>query len=325
MTVAAAVDVTLADPRLTSSIYCAGHLDELLHRGVAPLWRASRAAGVGGYLWLMRYARCGEHLKVRFHGSPREAEDLRRALADAVEEVFARLPPPTAAERELNEHLFAVDPEDLATEPYPDRTLLWTRYRRWPGTMGREPLSDDLGLAALFTRCLGAGCEHVLDELVPDETGRFRQSLRTRIVLDLLLCGLSTLGFPPREAARYLDYHRDWLILGGGGELDPTHRLFAAKLEREVADLAPFAGAYRRSAEEGPQAVLAPWSAALGDLARYTCELAGVDVPWQPDDPYERDQVLAPLFKSLHGLANLVRVGLYNEAYLCHLLGRALA
>lgn len=318
-------DHGLAEPRISSSIYCAGHLDELLHRCIAPLWLELRAAGVEGHLWLMRYARCGEHLKLRFHGSPAAGEGFRRVLCDAVEDFFTGLSTPPAVDQPLNEQLFPVDPEDLADEPYPDRSVLWTTYRWSPGTMGREPLADDRTLASLFTRCLAIGCEHMLREFAPDDHGIYPASMRIRLVRELLVCAPACLGFPPREAARYLDYHRDWLILGAGGDLASTHELFAAKMRREVGDPAAFWRSYRRAAGEGPRDALDNWIAALGVLLAHVCHLAGVGRPWEPDDVYMRDQVLAPLFKSIHGLANLVRVGLYNEAFLCHVIARSMA
>lgn len=315
----------LDEPRISSSVYCAGHLDELLHSCIAPLWLELRAGGFDGHLWLMRYARCGEHLKLRFHGSHAEAEAFRRVLRDAVEDFFTRLSSPPVVDQPLNDQLFPVDPEDLAEEPYPDRTVLWTTYRWNPGTMGREPLAEDRTLASLFTHCLAAGCEHVLREFAPDQNGVYRASMRIRLVRELLVCAPACLGFPPHEAVRYLDYHRDWLILGAGGDLAETHELFGAKMRREVGDPSAFWSSYRRAAADGPRDALDTWIAALGVLLAHVCRLAGVGRPWEPEDLYARDQVLAPLFKSLHGLANLVRVGLYNEAYLCHVIARSMA
>jgi lantibiotic biosynthesis dehydratase-like protein len=315
------------DPILTANIYCSGKIDELLHAVVAPFWWRFKESDPQGqcYLWVMRYSRCGEHLKVRLHGPAGFAGEMRRRLTAAVERYFATLAEPPPEQRSLCESLFAVDPEDEAVTLYPDRSLLWTRYRRIPGTMGREPLSDDLRLAALFTRCLGSGSEIVLREFVPDEDGVFPHRRRTSLVNKFFILGLTGLGFSPAQAAEYLAYHRDWLILAHQDDPRPMRELFAkraAGMAPAVETLREVIDARHRGTEDLPPG-FARWTADLKALFDHVLALAG-DLCWA-ESLYMRDQVYAPVFKSIHGLANQARVGLYNEAFLCHLLAQAFA
>lgn len=317
------------DPILTANIYCSGRLDEVLHRVAAPFWSRFRSKDPEGlcYLWVMRYSRCGEHLKVRLHGPASFSDEMRRDLTAAVESYFATLKDAPPEQRKVCESLFAVDPEDEGFTLYPDRSLLWTSYRRIPGTMGREPLSDDLRLAALFTRCMGRGTEVILQQLVPDEDGGFPHRLRTSLTTKFFIVGLLALGFPRAQIADYLAYHRDWLILAHLSELRPMHELFDARLARMGSAVDTLREVIAARAldptKDDLSEALARWAVDLKALFNHVLTLAAD--PDYASDLYMRDQVYAPLFKSFHGLANQVRIGLYNEAFLCHLLRQAFA
>lgn len=313
------------DPVLTANVYCSGLLDDLLHQAIAPFWRGLREEDPENlcYLWMLRFARGGEHVKIRLHGPEDCREAMRRTLTDAIEGFFARLDiSPAPAGRDPRNDLAPIDPEDEAGVAYPDRTILWTQYRRQPGTMGREPLSRDVTLAALFTRCISRGSEIVLRDLVPDSEGHFLQKTRMSLFLRLLVSGLAGLCFAPPLRASYLTYHRDWLIRAIRGDLAGVLARFEERVQMMPAVVATLEEV-ARGAGSGGDKNYSLWQGSAGELFEHVESLS--PRPFDLADFYTMDQVLAPLFKVFHGLANLIQVGLPNEAFLCHVLSRAYA
>ncbi|MFS8064935.1 MAG: lantibiotic dehydratase C-terminal domain-containing protein, partial [Byssovorax sp.] len=155
----------LPDPLLTANVYCAGRLDHVLHRGVAPFWRRLREghAEQQAYLWCVRYPRGGEHLKIRVHAPEARSSALRSSLEAAVSDALAELGAATTATAPPRpDGALPIDVEDEGTEAHADPSFLWTHYRRSAVSFGGGPLLDDDRYVALFTRCLGAGCEKAL-------------------------------------------------------------------------------------------------------------------------------------------------------------------
>jgi hypothetical protein len=324
-----------ADPLVTANLYCEGLQDAALHGALAPFGARLREGDPdrAGFLWIVRYPKGGEHLKVRVHAPADREPCLRELLRETVDTWLATLPPddPERPERPRRDApgLPAIDPEDEAATPWPDRSLVWTRYRRSHVSLGGGPfLADDLYVAHL-TSCLGAGCGIVLDALVPDATGKVADSLRQTTLLQLLIGGLAAVGFGAEERAAYLAYHRDWLVrfslVKGGGDAERTRELLA-RFDQRAAQMGASLGALRDAAlttwGELPDCGDL-WQRALAGLAGYVSRFRG-----HPDyrlDPFSEDPVFTPVFKVFHGMANHLGLGMLPEALTHHLLLRAVA
>jgi hypothetical protein len=325
----------LPKPLLSANVYCDRHLDEVVHRVLAPFWSEVReeVPGSAGYLWFIRYARCGEHVKLRLHAPEERRAFLVRRLEERTAELFAALPvDPEPQERLVNLALPPIDREDAAEAAYPDRTILWTDYQPSPITLGSEVLVPDQQLLALFTRALAAGTEVVLAGLHPDESGEFSARLRQNLVIKLALSVLAGLPFPADKAHEYLAYHRDWLV---------RYMLFKGRSEATAEELV---ARYDQRVRETPRAVATlrgVLESQLGmdgeldgddEFGRLSQRVAGLfryivrfrDQPGELD-PYAPDQVYLPIFKCLHGLSNQVGLGMAKEAQVYHLLATAAA
>lgn len=321
--------MVLSDPVLTANIYCDRGLDELIHGAIIPFRARLRESDPGGgwSIWLVRYSRCGEHLKVRVHGPEERREHARQLLDDSVRAHFAALPAPAAGSRVSHPDAPAIDAEDEATSDYPDRTLLWTRYRRSHVNLGPPRLLEDNRYAALFTACLGRGADLVLDFLAPDAEGRVRGTARQRGLLHALFSGLAAVGFAPEEREAYMAYHRDWLVRFSVSGPDAEAEVRSA-FDRRVEGMASLVGQLRRlgnarwdGATANLTGVEAEWRSALHALLGYL-----VAFRRNPDyrlDPFTDDPVFPPLFKVFHALANHLGVRMLDEAFTHHLVLRA--
>ncbi|MBV9107993.1 MAG: hypothetical protein JO306_01135 [Gemmatimonadetes bacterium] len=321
------------DPVLTASVYANRGLDALIHGAVAPFRARLRERGPAGEwsLWMVRYSRCGEHLKLRVHGPEEGREDARRLLQEAVDAHFATLAPVDGGvPRVSRADAPAMDAEDEAETDYPDRALLWTHYRRSHVNMGPPVHLGSNEYAARFTAAMAAGAGLVLDRLAPDAEGRFAGSARQHILLRGLLAAIAATGFTAEEREAYLAYHRGWLIRF---TLDDARRETeaVAAFDRRVEAMSAATEQVRRTAAalwDVPDAAPASegeaaWCAAVSALAGYLDGLRGD--PVYDVDPFAGNAVFPPVFKAFHGLANQAGVGMLDEAFLHHLLLRATA
>src|SRR5512132_224789 len=204
----------LPDPLLTANVYCAGRLDDVLLRGVAPFWRGVRAEypEQQAHLWFVRYLRGGEHLKLRLHAPEALREALRSSFEAAVRahlDTLGSTPIASAPPREGG--ALPIDVEDEGTEVHPDPSFLWTHYRRSAVSFGGGPLLGDDRYADLFTRCLGAGCEKAL-ALQPDAQGNVPFNARQIALLKAVISGMASLRWSPERRSAYFAYHRNWLL-----------------------------------------------------------------------------------------------------------------
>lgn len=299
------------DPSLTANLYCAGGLDPVVFRVIAPF---RRELPQDAYLWLVRYGKGGEHLKLRLHTPDADPDLLRRRLAERAGAFFAALPePPPRTPGKVDAP--PLDPEDEVD--HPDRTLLWTTYRRSHISLGGQPFLDDDLYAAHMTRCLGSACELVLS-LEPGDSGVLPHRTRQVALLQGLIAGLAALGFSTERRADYLAYHRDWLLrfLRGAQSVQG--------FEERIAKLGAAVHPIRTLAEaewNGGDPLENPWRTSLSDLLDYISPFAN-----DPDyrlDPFAPDPVFAPLFKAFHGLGNQLGLPVADEAFAHHLLLRA--
>jgi hypothetical protein len=318
------------DPQLAANLYCAGRLDRVIHEVVAPFRRELRAVDPERLyrLWILRYARGGEHLKARIHGPPEHVPFLRELLETAARKFFEGLHDSAEpVSRRKGEP--PVDEADLEGEPHPDRTLVWTLHRRSPVVLGEPVLLGDDGYVARFTACLGAGCEAILDILEPDGEGSFPFRQRHSTLSRLLAAGLGAVFPKPAERRAFLAYHRDWVVrsivlrAGAGPE---KARSMLERLRSEAKRIGPGAIASLKSlfdsfGTSGREADLSIWCESLRAFRSFLDPLEGD--PHYDLDPFASGPVFPVFFKVFHGIANPLGITPMNEALTHDLLLRA--
>src|SRR4051794_33197640 len=202
---------------LSANVYCDRRFHDLLRHVVVPLRQeVERLGGADTLLWFWRYSRCGQHIKLRMHTSDEEGwPALRGRLTDLAESFFATLPDAGAGEepapRISAPRLPPLDVEDERDEDYPDRSILWTRFRPSPRTVGSEKYLTDDRLLSLFYRCMGENSALVLAEVAAAD-GEPALKARQSQLLRTLAGSFFTLDLSPEEQRAYLGFHRDWLL-----------------------------------------------------------------------------------------------------------------
>lgn len=326
---------TYPDPILSANLYCAGRLSEAVSRVVHPFWRdvSARGHAACGYVWVVRYARRGEHLKIRVHGPQSESSawrDLLQAAAGSyLEEIGPRDPEAPRHARALST---PIDREDGDNADHPDRELLWTTYARSHVSLGYRPYLQDDRYVALLTRCLGRGTEILLKRLAPE--ARWNHATQQAALLNALIAGLAALPLSPRERSSWLLYHRDGLLRGmlkQSGASGGARRL-RETLERFRGQAAGMQGDIERlgrTAETG-WAADASWPDDLTAWRQALVDLSAELLPHEGDraydiDPFADRVLFLPLFKVFHGFANQLGLTPLNEAFAHHLLLAATA
>ena len=312
------------DPRLAANLYCAGRLDRVIHEVVAPFRRELRAIDPERRyrLWILRYARGGEHLKVRVHCPEELAPILQENLEAAARRFFSSLDGP-AEPLSRRKGAPPVDDADLEDGFHPDRTLVWTRHRRSPVVLGDPSLLGNDAYVARLIACLGDGCEAVLDAFELDGgTVPFRR--RQYTLSRILAAGLRAVFPDLAERRAFLAYHRDWvvrsLVLGAGAGPEKARSLlerFRAEGHAPIKSLVDSLDAPGR----GIDRCEAAWCESLTALRSFLDPLTG-----DPDydlDPFANGPVFPALFKVFQGIANPLGISPLNEALAHHLLLRA--
>jgi hypothetical protein len=311
------------DPILSANVYASGLLDDVLERAILPFWREIAATGLDQrcQLWVVRYSRGGDHLKLRIHGDPADRDILARMLAEHVHAylAIARAMAP-ASPRISRPDAPAIDPEDASTVLPPDRTLLWTTYRRSHVSLGGPPwIGDDL-FAALACECLAAGCELAL---TATEEGALESSAaRQRALVKGLVAGLGALSLGGLgETAGYLRHHRDVLFRFFIDETEKEQRMlqrFDEQVRRTAVDRLGAVARALWTTADGSMEGEARWPRAVAALAAYTGTFAGR--PEYQVHRFTSNVTFPPAFKVFHGLANQLGVGWLDEAFTHHLL-----
>lgn len=318
------------DPVVTANIYCLHGLDEVIRQVIAPFWHRFRAEDPDQLcdLWLLRYSKCGDHLKVRLHGPEVQAPRMRQLLQDAAESFLTSLGPPgDEPPPQRWKNVPPVDVEDQAEAHYPDRTFLWTEYRRSDVSLGRKPLLLDDRYTALFTHCLGRATERVLAAFAAHGGDKIPHSLRQTTLWRGVIAGLAALGFPAERRAAYLVYHRDWLLRFGlvkSGIPSENATGVLARFDERVEKMGSSLDAVRHtaagqwSAGGGSLEPDSGWREALRDLLHYVTGLCS-DSAYHVD-PFAPDPVFTPFFKVFHGFANQLGLNMFDEALAYHVL-----
>jgi hypothetical protein len=318
------------DPILTANLYCDARLDELIGEVIAPFWRELKAlTGEGSWhLWILRYARRGEHLKIRLHGPDEQRAMARDLLESRAGRYFAALgAPEEGTPRKISMKSPPIDADDQVEGAHPDRALLWTGYRRSHVSLGGEPFLLDDCYVSLFVRCLADGCERVLAALSPEGSAAAPPGARPGILLKLLTGGLAGPDLAARRA-EYLAYHRDWLIRFTllGRQADPDKGVevigqFDRRLEPMAARMEALRKLLEREWREDGEPAETAWRRSLAELLRHGRALCrSVDYHI---DPFAGDPAFVCLFKALHAVANQLGVSILDEAFVHHMLLRA--
>lgn len=311
------------DPILTASVYSAGALDEVIHHVVSPFRRSTEDEG--HWLWVMRYSRGGEHLKIRVHGPETHRNRLAGLLEQIARDHLAAIEP-AGASRVSRRDVPPIDAEDQAAEDLPDRSFHWTTYRRSPVSLASKPFLLDDSYVALFTRCLGHGCDMALAALQPDAEGRFPYQPRQAALLKALLTGLTVL--PGEQRVAFLTYHRDWLLRVAlvksvvaweqGRNLLAHLNLRAESTGETLLTLRRATASHWEVSTPAEDLSTEGWHGSLSRLVSYV-RAFGED-PAYHLDPFAPEPSFPILFKIFHGLANQLGLDRMNEAYAHHLL-----
>ncbi len=322
------------DPAITVSVYCNRKLDQLLRDAIKPFWHEvrERHPGEPHSIWFFRYAKCGEHLKIRIHGAEAVVATVRERLAPNIESFF-RTPAadPLPGVWVSKSALPPLDHEDEEEEDYPNKTLLWTQYRRRPEPVGCEFYTRDETHLSLFARAQSSAAEVVLEHLTAlVDSEQFLQRRQT-LFLKLMLSGLAATDFDASKWMDYHAYHRDWLIRSltriNPSSLKPSSILaeFDQRLERARSGVASLSSNVRigaAAADPSEEAgAIGDWSRSVAAFYRHIQTYRG-QLEYD-QDPFTDDNAYLPLHKVFCGVANQFGFRLSHEAYLHHLLHAA--
>jgi Lantibiotic biosynthesis dehydratase C-term len=314
---------------LSANIYFDRHLDDLLSSVLQPFrYRFQEQGDATSMFWFSRYARGGEHLKLRLHVPQENWLPYKEDLSKQIEKLFAATPTGGAVERTSAPALPPVDEEDAVEGNYPDRTILWTCFRPSPITVGSPKYLGDSQFLKRFYLCMTAGCAAVLDFLSMESatpTSKWRQ----KSLMKLAITGLCALPLHPQEIPQYLTYHRDWLLryllvsLSANTTAEQTLRRLdqqVAAMDATVASVSSVIRGQIWTAGEESETSLerSELRLAFRDFFEYIVIFRGN--PEYDLDPYTSDAAFLPLFKVLHGFANQVGVPIIQELYTYHLL-----
>ena len=295
------------------NLYASGALDQVLARWAEPLRRD--ILGRDADLWVLRYARGGEHVKLRVRCRADDRAALQSRIEQLAERCLATLPAPTGEPR-----VEASPPVDVEDDgAVRDRCFTSPRYRPEPIVFGPSPLPDDAEHVERMTDCLVASTDRVLDLVASRgaDADPLPHGARQGLVLAAAIDAMRLL--PPDRRLRYLDYHRGWLIRDTGrGNPAVAERLrhrFDGIRAAQATALRPIAESID-AADASSDAADTPWTRGLDRLAQ---PARSAHSGWRPD-PFGGEVLDAVLFKALHAMANQVGLRIRDEALAYHLL-----
>ncbi len=320
---------------LSANVYCDRHFHDLLRQVVAPLSQElNTLEGPGTILWFSRYSRCGQHLKLRLHTADETSWPALRSRIIALAESFFTLLSDTSTDappRTSTPRLPPIDKEDELDEDYPDRSILWTRFRPSPRTVGNERYLTDNRLLNLFYLCMGANTELLLGEVLATAEELPLKAKQAQL-LRTVVAGLFALDLLPQEQISYIGFHRDWLLRyllsqsSPETKADETIERLNQKLDGMDATVTTLSSIIanqlsQAAAHDSEEDNFTDLRTALRNFFAHVRGFRG-----QPEydlDPYTSDFAFLPLFKVLHGFANQIGVPIINELYTYQLLLRA--
>ena len=324
---------SMADPVVTANIYCSRYINDLLRAAVAPFRSVMHDETDGhGFLWFFRYGKRGEHLKLRLHAPEPHRAALQARLEHTISQFLETISQVAPGDRLSKSALPPLDVEDEPDEDYPDRAMLWTRYRRSPVVVGDPIYTQDDHHMARFTRAAAASADFLLREVLPASQEATYLQRRQSSFLKLIIAGMAATDFAAATWPVYFTYHHDWLVrhLVAHSPLAMDAAVLAAEIDGHLAKaraavpaLARVMAAQRAERRDGhsPSGPLGAWSDAVRSFFEYVQGYRGR--PEYNRDPYTDDHTFLPLFKVFHACANQLGLRISNEAYLYRLLGEA--
>ena len=319
-TLISAVSDIRPDPILSANIYMAGRLDEVI-RTLVPQVRSLTAELGGGYLWFLRYHRCGEHLKLRIHAPIENANNIRLAVGETLRQYVGHTIARAAVNALTGSSQKPIDEEDDATRDYPDHSFIWTKYRRSVITFGSPQFVHDDECTRTFTKALAASGQIATDTILT--TGASSFAMRAKILQTLIMQALQTTKI--KDVHEYASYHRDWLIrfihrLSKAAvsetelvtHLDKCYVLRGQHTQTQAAE--PLLTDDRRSDAGVWCDAVSLWAV---QRARVISECSPIG------DGYTNDPLFPQLFKLLQNVANQLGFRLLEEALVLHGLCRA--
>ena len=327
----APTEIASVDPIVTANIYCSRRLDDLVKGAIVPFGNEvdDDAKAAGCRLWLMRYAKRGEHLKVRIHGPRAYKDRLGAALEGAVASYFDASAG-TVGEWLSNPAIPPIDAEDESQEDHEDRSLLLTNYRRSPVCLGEPTFCDDDRHVGLFCQAMAAQADLLLDRLAPYSGDATFSQRRQNLLIQQIISGLGAVGFDDAELTDYVRYHRGWLtrsLVSKGDARSTSEQSVAAfyrgklgRMGRAIDGLGRLLAARQVTGESGDP-LMDRWRRAMAELFDHVKAYRGN--PSYDFDPYTDDHAFLPIYKVLHLGANQLGLRISGEVFVYYLLGAA--
>ncbi|HEX8274252.1 MAG TPA: hypothetical protein VF615_16570 [Longimicrobiaceae bacterium] len=287
-----------AETSLTVEVLGEGPGAETIRSFVVPFWKRLRPAPPEPGLADIRLEQPANkqaplvlHLHVPSHRQ-QLVEALLRESSEAAENVMLRLVPTP-----------------------PDEAIL-----------GEPPLNSDGELVARFRACLAQSSEVYLAAMSTRCADESSYSDRQSAVLELILTALPA-ALPDTDGQRgYLAFHRDWLIRypvlqsgHGRAKVAQVFDLLQAQVARMGTPGHWELAAASRFVVDGARA---SWTSCVHSLVKHlsTCE----GDPRYQADPFAHGPLFPVLFRLLHAVARQFGVALLDEAFLHHLVLRAM-
>ena len=302
-------------PLVSANLYASGFLEAGINKVIRPI--ADQAQAMGGFVWIMRYHKRGEHLKIRIHADERYRTALRdllsRVSTDFLREL-ANVPEPVGGRKIGLSKLPSIDREDEIQEVAPDRSLLLTTWRRCHVPFADNPWLKDDDYISLACHSYGAGCGLYIDRFSPLGATPEALTLLARCIIAIT----PDFGMSELELQSYHAYHRDWLLrfFLRDSQQNITRNKFEDALRQNSALTRGFR--WLTSSERSLPAN-AEWIRSAAELLAYVRK-ASSESPAYDIDPFASRHDFPPLFKLLHALANQMGVAPLKEAYVHHLL-----
>lgn len=326
-----------ADPCVSANLYLSGNLDAVVRSVLLPAWSTFRKAAAGGegekaFVWILRYSRGGEHLKVRWHGPGSSSDVWKRILEDAWNLYLEKFPPSESADREVSLTATPIDLEDQTATAYADRTLLWTSYRRSHVSLGYRPYVDDEEFVRRLVASLGCSTEILLASLQGDEgkpAGKADFQARQNLFIRAVASALAGLPFTDSKRSTFLLYQRDILLRLHRRRKNVKGYFLNLVLERFTQRILQIEQGGRRLSDQALQywrqgpapswsAPHLAWAQSIAWLHRHVAAVCG-DLEHQID-PFAESADFPPLFKAFHGFANQLGLQTLDEAFVYHFL-----
>jgi hypothetical protein len=319
-----------ADPILTANVYCKDWIDAVLFGALKPFQEEFLQFQPGHWgFWVMRYRRCGEHLKIRVHGHPAAVSQVKESLSRYLHHTVSGIEWPTTvkAGKVTGAADPVIDQQDQENSDYRPGSVIFTQYNRSHVTFGGSPYLEDPHYAGLFSGALIAACRCILNNATPGEPPQRALAHGARVTLLAELLQAAQEELKMEKPGEYFEYHRDWLVrfvLFKAAHTPEEHQQVVGAFEKRMGESGTFwrdLPARTRETLVDNRGSFDEWCEALRRLIAYAyclCERQQYQI-----DPFARHPSHSVLFKVLHGASNQLGLALLDEAMVHHSLQSA--